>query len=101
MTHPITSKAFRLLNEENLAGAILELLSMKGVGISIASKIIGLLDQNRLAIYASPVGIALRTLKHECIRIIRCPPGRTARGFLHIQAMGRKLPETHVGIRIC
>jgi len=76
----ITSEAFKLLNEENLAGAIPELLSMKGVGISIASKIIGLLNQNWLAIYDSPVGTALRTLKHERIRIIRCPPGRTRPG---------------------
>ena len=76
----ITSKAFKLLDEGNLAGAILELLSIKGVGISTASKIIGLLDQNRLAIYDSRVGTALRTLKHEGTRIITCPPGRTRPG---------------------
>ena len=76
----ITSKAFKLLDEGNLAGAILELLSIKGVGISTASKIIGLLDQNRLAIYDSRVGTALRTLEHEGIRVIRCPSGRTRPG---------------------
>ncbi|MCJ7634858.1 hypothetical protein MUP77_21025 [Candidatus Bathyarchaeota archaeon] len=73
----ITSKAFKLLDEGNLAGATPELLSTKGVGISTASKMIGLLDQNRLAIYDSRVGTAFRTSKHEGIRIIKCPPRRT------------------------
>jgi hypothetical protein len=72
----ITSEAFSLLDKGNVSGAILKLLSVNKVGISSASKIIGLFDQNQLAIYDSRVGTALRTLKHESERIIKCPPGR-------------------------
>lgn len=76
----LTAKAFSCLDEGNVSEAILELLSVRRVGIASASKIIGLSDQNRLAIYDSRVGTALKTLKHNNERIIRCPAGRTRPG---------------------
>ena len=75
-----TLKAFSYLDEGNISGAILELLSIRRLGIASASKIIGLFDQNRLAIYDSRVGTALKTLKHKGERIIKCPAGRTRSG---------------------
>jgi hypothetical protein len=76
----ITGKAFSFLDEGNVSEAILELMSVKRVGIASASKIIGLFDQNRLAIYDSRVGTALKTLKYKGEKIIRCPAGRTRPG---------------------
>jgi hypothetical protein len=76
----ITSEAFDLLDDGNIKDAILRLLSVNKVGISSASKVIGLFDQNQLAIYDSRVGTALRTLKHGEERIIKCPPGRKRPG---------------------
>jgi len=76
----ITFRTFNLLDRGNLGGAILELLSINGVGISKASKVIGLFDQNQLAIYDSRVGKSLKTLRLEGSRIIKCPPGRARQG---------------------
>jgi hypothetical protein len=76
----ITREAFGLLDKGDLQNAILRLLSIRGVGISSASKIIGLFDQNRLAIYDSRVGKALKTLKLSDNRNIKCPPGRNRPG---------------------
>lgn len=78
----ITSEAFNLLDKGDLKGATLKLLLIKGVGIASASKIIGLFDQNQLAIYDSRVGTALRTLEHKGERIVKCPAGRTRLGDL-------------------
>jgi hypothetical protein len=76
----VTYGAFELLDKDDVKGAILKLLDVNGIGISSASKIIGLYDQNRYAIYDSRVGTALRTLVHEGKRIIKCPAGRGRQG---------------------
>ncbi len=76
----ITREAFRFLDEEDLSKAVLRLMSIRGVGISSASKIIGLFDQNHLAIYDSRVGTAIKTLKLTGNRAIKCPPGRSRPG---------------------
>lgn len=76
----ITSKAFSLLDECNISGAINSLLMINRVGISRASKIIGLYDQERYCIYDSRVGTALRSLKQDGKRIVLCPPGRSRGG---------------------
>jgi len=72
----VTGKAFGLLDSGDLKGAILRLLSVYGVGISSASKVVGLSDQNRFAIYDSRVGTALRSLVVDGRRLIKCPAGR-------------------------
>jgi hypothetical protein len=51
-------------------------MKTKGVGISRASKIVGLSNQERLCIYDSRVGHALRDLKKGGIKLIKCPPDR-------------------------
>ena len=75
-----SSEVFGLLDEGNVKGAVLKMMSIKGIGISSASKIIGLSDQNQLAIYDSRVGTILRSLKHDGLSIVKCPPGRGRHG---------------------
>lgn len=76
----ITKEAFNHLNEGNLVGATKILLNISGVGISRASKIIGLFDQENLCIYDSRVGNALEDLKYQDKKVILCPAGRNRRG---------------------
>jgi hypothetical protein len=76
----ITRKAFEYLDNDKLKDATTTLLRLEGVGISRASKILGLFDQENLCIYDSRVGKALEGLKHEGRKLIPCPPGRTYPG---------------------
>lgn len=76
----ITREAFTFLDNGNLKDATLKLMSIEGVGIASASKIIGLFDQTNLAIYDSRVGTALRTLEVGGQRLVKCPAGRTRPG---------------------
>lgn len=73
----ITRRAFSAIDREDLyKGIRYLLLNVKGVGISRASKVVGLSDQNRLAIYDSRVGNALKGLTFQGSKIVPCPPGR-------------------------
>ncbi|MBL7079602.1 transposase [Candidatus Bathyarchaeota archaeon] len=74
----ITSRALRLLDQWKIEQAAFSLLSVHGVGIARATKVLGLSDQETLAIYDSRVGYALRTLKHQGKRLIHIPPSRTS-----------------------
>jgi hypothetical protein len=76
----VTKKAFGYLDGGKLQDATITLLNVPDVGISRASKILGLFDQENLCIYDSRVGKALEDLKHEDEKIILCPPGRTYPG---------------------
>ncbi len=78
----VTREAFTLLDEGKPAEAILKLMSVDGVGISRASKIIGLSDPNSLTIYDSRVGAALETLTNDGHKIIKSPPGLNRAGDL-------------------
>ena len=71
----ITGKAFEYLDQGNLVEATITLCREDGVGISRASKIIGLSDQENLCIYDSRVGVALQNLTYEGERVIKIPPG--------------------------
>jgi len=71
----ITGKAFNLLDQGDLVNATTTLCNEHGVGISRASKIIGLSDQENLCIYDSRVGVAIKTLTHNGERRIKIPPG--------------------------
>jgi hypothetical protein len=75
-----TRKAFTFLDSGNLVDATKTLLRLPGVGISRASKILGLFDQDNLCIYDSRVGQALRDLTHKGGKLILCPPGLTRPG---------------------
>ena len=74
----VTSKAFKLLDEGNVEQAVFSLMSVHRVGIASATKVLGLSDQEALAIYDSRVGHALRTLTHKGEKLIHSPPGRSA-----------------------
>ena len=76
----VTEKAFGFLDGGKLKDATVTLLNVPDVGISRASKILGLFDQDNLCIYDSRVGKTLEDLKHEHEKIILCPPGRTYPG---------------------
>ena len=69
-----------MLDAGDVKGATLKLLSIYGVGIASATKVIGLYDQNLYAIYDSRVGTALRSLVSNSERLIKCPPGRSRAG---------------------
>ncbi|MHA1401891.1 MAG: hypothetical protein ACTSQE_16190 [Candidatus Heimdallarchaeaceae archaeon] len=71
----LTREAFNYLDQGDLVNATTTLCSEHGVGISRASKIIGLYDQENLCIYDSRVGTALKTLTHQGERMIKIPPG--------------------------
>jgi hypothetical protein len=71
----ITGKAFNYLDKSELVNAAITLCNEQGVGISRASKIIGLSDQEKLCVYDSRVGLALRDLTHNNERMIKIPPG--------------------------
>jgi hypothetical protein len=72
----LSREAFGKLDAGDIGSATLTLMDVKRVGISRASKILGLSDQVNLCIYDSRVGNALRDLKKDGIRLVRCPPGR-------------------------
>lgn len=76
----ITRKVFSLVDQGNVSEAVETLLSIKGVGISRASKIIGLFDKQRFCVYDSRVGNALRSLKFEEKPVLKCPAGRARPG---------------------
>ena len=71
----ITKHSFQYLDKGDIIAATNILLNIYGVGISRASKIIGLSDQEDLCIYDSRVGNALKDLKIGNKRLIKIPPG--------------------------
>lgn len=70
----VTKKAFESADKEDYYSAVFELMKIKKVGISRASKIIGLSNQEKLCIYDSRVGHALRDLKKKGVKLVKCPP---------------------------
>ena len=72
----ITKKTFDHVDKEEYSQAVEKLMEISGVGISRASKIIGLSDQSKLSIYDSRVGNALKDLKKDNVKLIKCPPDR-------------------------
>ncbi|MCW4016911.1 MAG: hypothetical protein NWF06_11115 [Candidatus Bathyarchaeota archaeon] len=71
----ITQKIFNLVDNGKISDAVEDLLTIKGVGIFQASKIIGLFDQDRFCIYNSQVGNALKTLQFAEKPVLKCPVG--------------------------
>lgn len=76
----LTRNVFDFVDKGKISNAVQELLAIKGVGISRASKIIGLFDQERFCIYDSRVGHALKTLQFTEKPILKCPAGRARPG---------------------
>lgn len=75
-----TQKAFSFLRNGHIESAALELIQLKGVGISRATKIIGLSNQYDFAIYDSRTGHSLKDLAIENKRILLIPTGRVIHG---------------------
>lgn len=71
-----TRKAFEFIEKGEHSKSVEVLMSINGVGIAGATKIIGLSDQEKLCIYDSRVGHALRDLKMGTQKIILCPANR-------------------------
>lgn len=71
-----TREAFEFIEKGEYSSGVEMLMSIKGVGIAGATKIIGLSDQEKLCIYDSRVGHALRDLKKGGRKIILCPADR-------------------------
>lgn len=75
-----TKKAFYCLEKEQIELAALELTKLSGVGISRASKILGVSNQNKLGIYDSRTAHGLSDLKCMQKRLIPIPPGQVIDG---------------------
>lgn len=75
-----TKEAFYHLHNKRIADAALALIKLDGIGISRASKILALSNQDELAIYDSHAANGLSGLIHNSYRIIPIPPGRKIKG---------------------
>jgi hypothetical protein len=71
----ITRKVFNFINQNKVSEAVEELLSIDGVEIGQASKIISFFDQNRFCSYDANVANALKTLKFDEKPVLKCPIG--------------------------
>jgi hypothetical protein len=71
----ITRKVFDYVDQDKVSEAVDTLLTIDGVDISQASKIIGLFDQDRFCIYNNRVGNALKTLQFNEKPVLNCPVG--------------------------
>ncbi len=71
-----TRKAFELLRQGKLREAARTLRSLKGVGISRASKLLALSNQNIYGIYDSRSALALKDIQYNKVPIIPIPPGQ-------------------------
>jgi len=72
----ITKETFRNAENRDYSNAARKLMSITGVNISGATKVIGLSDQERLCIYDSRVGHALRSLRKNDKKVVLCPPDK-------------------------
>lgn len=78
-----TKEAFFHLQNDEIKRAAIRLLKLNGIGISRASKVLALSNQDIFGIYDSRVGDALRELKHDGKRLIKIPPGRVVKGDIN------------------
>jgi hypothetical protein len=79
-----TQIAFKYLAQERLKDASLTLTKLPGIGISRASKILALSDQNNLGIYDSRAAHGLSDLSCDGRRMIPIPPGKVIAGDSHL-----------------
>lgn len=79
-----TKTAFTRLDEGDLAGAASTLMKLPGIGISRASKVLSLSDQQNLGVYDSHAAHGLADLEAHGSRAIPIPPDK-----------GGRLPRDH------
>lgn len=65
---------------DDAQGAAKALGRIPGVGVSRSTKVFGLVDPQRFAVYDSRVGNGLRDLRYEGRPMIDVPPGKVIRG---------------------
>jgi len=70
----VTRQVFNNVDKQDYYEASKCLMQISGVGIARATKVIGLSDQEKLCIYDSRVGNALKDLKVNGKKLIKCPP---------------------------
>jgi len=75
-----TGLVFALLNKNKIVEAAIEMTSLSGIGISRATKVIALYNQNDFGIYDSRAADGLSDLIIDGKRFIPIPLGRTVRG---------------------
>lgn len=75
-----TKEAFEYLRRNNIAKAASALTKLSGIGISRASKVLALSNQDKLGIYDSRAADGLSDLKSNNKNLIPIPPGRTIPG---------------------
>jgi hypothetical protein len=70
----ITREVFGYVDKKDYVEAAKRLMQISGVAIARATKVIGLSDQVNLCVYDSRVGNALKDLKIDSKKLIKCPP---------------------------
>ena len=70
----VTREVFDNVDKQDYYEASKCLMQISGVGIARATKVIGLSDQEKLCIYDSRVGNALKDLRANGRKLIKCPP---------------------------
>lgn len=70
-----TRKAFALLDRGDEAGAVERLRELSGIGVSRATKILALSDQDNLGIYDSRAAAALASVTDSGKPLVAVPPG--------------------------
>jgi hypothetical protein len=70
----LTREVFENVDKREFVEAAKCLMQVSGVGIARATKVISLADQENLCIYDSRVGNALKDLKVNGRKLIKCPP---------------------------
>lgn len=70
----VTREVFNNVDKQDYYEASKCLMQVSGVGIARATKVIGLSDQENLCIYDSRVGNALKDLKVNGKKLVKCPP---------------------------
>jgi hypothetical protein len=79
-----TKKAFYYLRKDQIEQAAIELLKMRGIGISRASKILALSNQRDYGIYDSRSAHGLSDLTFFDKKRLPIPPGRVVSGDVHL-----------------
>lgn len=79
-----TKKAFYYLKQDRIELAAIEIVKMKGIGISRASKVLAISNQNDYGIYDSRSAHGLSDLTFSDKKRIPIPPGRVVPGDDHL-----------------
>lgn len=94
----ITEAAFHFLRQGRIVDAARGMTSPAGIGISRASKVLALSNQNNLGIYDSRSAHGLSDLVHDGRRLIPIPPGRSVVGDSRSKEQFCQAFETYIWV---